>query len=136
MEETGAYPTASGPQLTLREIANLQRAFAEARDWQQFHSPRNLVLALVGEVGELAECFQWLGDGGAQRGLPDLAEDKVTHIGEELSDVLLYLVRLADVCHIDLSAAVRAKIEKNARKYPVDQARGSSAKYTAYDLDR
>jgi NTP pyrophosphatase (non-canonical NTP hydrolase) len=107
--------------------------FASERDWGRFHVPRNLLLALVGEVGELAELFQWRGEVAV--GLPDWpAADKV-HLGEELSDVLLYLVRLADRCDVDLGAAARRKLLLNARKYPVGQAKGSSDKYTAYVAD-
>ncbi len=131
----GLRDPGTGTGLTLEELTRIQRQFAEDRDWEQFHAPRNLTLALMGEVGELAECFQWLGDDGAQPGLPGLSEEKRAHIGDELADVLCYLVRLADVCKVDLSSAVLGKIEKNAEKYPADKVRGSSAKYTAYRTD-
>jgi dCTP diphosphatase len=104
--------------------------FADERDWRQFHTPRNLVLALVGEVGELAELFQWRGE--VAPGLPDFGAAERVRVGEEMSDVLLYLVRLADRCGVDLAAAVGAKLEANAAKYPAERARGSSAKYHAY----
>jgi dCTP diphosphatase len=91
---------------------------------------RNLLLALVGEVGELAECFQWRGEVAA--GLPGFSLAERRHVGEELSDCLLYLLRLADACGIDLAAAAAAKMEKNAAKYPAEACRGSSAKYTRY----
>lgn len=84
----------------------------------------------VGEVGELSEIFQWCGE--VRPGLPDFSPEKVQHVGEELSDCLLYLVRLADRCGIDLAAAALAKIRKNEAKYPADACKGSSAKYTAY----
>ena len=125
----------TGAGLTLEELTRIQREFAQQRGWEKFHSPRNLILALVGEVGELSECFQWLGDDGAKPGLPGLSEEKRAHIGDELSDVLCYLVRVADVCQVDLSAAVLSKIGKNAEKYPADKAYGSCAKYTAYRDD-
>lgn len=118
------------PTPTLEDLRAMQAAFAGARDWGQFHTPRNLALALVGEVGELAECFQWKGE--VRPGLPEWTAAEKEHLGEELSDVLLYLVRLSDVCGIDLPAACAAKVEKNAAKYPVDRARGSAQKYTAY----
>lgn len=85
---------------------------------------------MVGEVGELAEIFQWRGE--VTRGLPEFKEKDKIHVGEEMSDVLLYLVRLADVCEIDLAEAVLRKLQKNAAKYPEDLVRGSSAKYDFY----
>ncbi|MCD4498501.1 nucleotide pyrophosphohydrolase [Chromobacterium vaccinii] len=96
--------------------AALQR-FADERDWNRHHSPRNLLLALVGEVGELAEIFQWLDDDAAARLRDDPA--KFTHLQEEIADVLLYLTRLAMVTGVDLDEAVRDKMVKNAIKYPV-----------------
>jgi NTP pyrophosphatase (non-canonical NTP hydrolase) len=95
--------------------AALQR-FADARDWNGFHTPRNLVLALTGEVGELAELFQWLTDEQAAR----LAQEPATAraVRDELADVLMYLVRLSTVLGVDLDAAVREKLVANAIKYP------------------
>uniref|UniRef100_A0A2P2N447 dCTP pyrophosphatase 1 n=1 Tax=Rhizophora mucronata TaxID=61149 RepID=A0A2P2N447_RHIMU len=98
--------------------------FAKERDWDQFHSPRNLLLALVGEVGELSEIFQWKGE--VPRGLPDWKEEERLHLGEELADVLLYLVRLSDMCGIDLGKAALRKVELNAIKYPVVACKDSS----------
>ncbi|OHX12247.1 nucleotide pyrophosphohydrolase [Chromobacterium sphagni] len=98
-----------------RLTAALQR-FADERDWNRYHSPRNLVLALMGEVGELAEIFQWLDDDAAARLGDDPA--RFTHLQEEIADVLLYLTRLAMVTGVDLDAAVRDKLAKNAIKYP------------------
>jgi len=106
--------------------------FAADRDWLQYHTPRNLALALVGEVGELAECFQWRHDNDAEAGLPTWTVEERTHLGEELSDVLLYLCRLAVRCGIDLIRAVADKMTKNALKYPVDRVRGQSKKYNQY----
>ncbi|CAK4637219.1 hypothetical protein LEN26_014275 [Aphanomyces euteiches] len=85
---------------------------------------------MTGEVGEVCECFQWRGDHDQDVDKWS-AEDK-EHLGEELSDVLIYLIRLADRCNVDLPAAALRKIEKNAVKYPVDLAKGSSKKYTEY----
>lgn len=116
----------------LRSLRDDLRAFAAARDWDQFHTPRNLALALTGEVGELCECFQWKGDAGCEVGLPGWPEAKRTHLGEELSDCLLYLVRLSDKCGIDLPAAASAKLARNAAKYPAELVRGSAKKYTDY----
>ncbi|KAK3261685.1 hypothetical protein CYMTET_29423 [Cymbomonas tetramitiformis] len=116
--------------LTLDKVTEDLRVFAKARDWDQFHTPRNILLALVGEVGELSEIFQWKGE--VPRGLPGWSEKEKKHLGEELSDVLLYLIRLADITGVDLNTAVKRKMEKNADKYPAERCRGSSAKYTRY----
>ena len=120
------------PAVTLESLRQDQAAFAAARDWDQFHTPRNVLLAMVGEVGELSELFQWRGDAGCGVDLPSWSENDKTHLGEEMADVLLYLVRLADRCGVDLPAVAKAKLEKNKHKYPADKCRGSAAKYTAY----
>ncbi|KDP31302.1 hypothetical protein JCGZ_11678 [Jatropha curcas] len=103
--------------VSLHELRDRLQEFAEIRGWEQYHSPRNLLLALVGEVGELSEIFQWKGE--VAKGLPNWSSDDKEHLEEELSDVLLYLIRLADVCGLDLGQAALTKIVKNARKYPV-----------------
>ena len=121
------------PTTTFEDIRREAEEFANARDWNQFHYPRNLLLALVGEIGELSEIFQWRGDKGSEEFLPGWSDEEKVHLGEELSDVLIYTIRLADRCGIDLPTAVKRKIQKNARKYPVEKAYGSSAKYTAYE---
>ncbi len=111
---------------SLEELRDALRRFAAERDWDQFHFPKNLAIALSVEAAELLEHFQWL---------PDLesavlpAETRAK-IREELADVLLYLVRLADKLDIDLAAAAVDKLSVNAQKYPVDKARGTSKKYT------
>ena len=117
--------------VTLLELRDRSRAFAAQRNWEQYHSPRNLALAMVGEVGELCECFQWKGE--VEPGLPGWSDEQRAHLGEEMSDVLLYLVRLADRCGIDLGAATLAKLEKNAQKYPAARVHGSSKKYNEYN---
>jgi len=94
--------------------AALQR-FSDERNWDQFHTPRNLILALTGEVGELAEIFQWMTDEQAGE---IMQTDKAEHVKQEVADVLLYLMRLAMVLRIDVNAAVRDKIALNAIKYP------------------
>ena len=111
----------------LRDLRDELRAFAAERDWDQFHSPRNLATALAVEAAELLEPFQWLTD-DQSRALPPETRAAVE---EELADVLLYLVRLADKLDVDLAAAARAKIVRNGEKYPVEKARGSSRKYDA-----
>lgn len=110
----------------LLQLRDALRDFARARDWDQFHSPKNLASALSVEAAELLEHFQWLTE-EQSRTLPT---DQRQAIGEELADVLLYLIRLADKLELDLPAAAKAKLLKNAEKYPVDKARGSSRKYT------
>ena len=101
------------------------RAFAEARDWEKFHSPKNLAMALAAEAGELLEVFQWMTEPQSR----DLPPDARARASEEIADVLLYLVRLADRLGVDLEQAAHAKIALNAVKYPVDKARGSAKKY-------
>lgn len=126
-------PTAFTPEVTFEAVRASMFNFASERDWFRYHQPRSLVLALTGEVGELAELFMWRGDHGARPGLPSWTEAEKVHLGEELSDVLLYLIRLSDTCGIDLPAAALRKMKKNAEKYPADKCRGKSDKYTAYD---
>ncbi|HEY8507113.1 MAG TPA: nucleotide pyrophosphohydrolase [Steroidobacteraceae bacterium] len=115
-------------QSPLQELALRLREFAAERDWDQFHSPKNLAMALVAEAGELAAEFQWLTE--AQSANPDPAQ--LARIRAECADVLNFLVRLADKLDIDLIAAAHAKIEDNARRYPADKVRGSAKKYTEY----
>ncbi len=118
-----------GPRLVdVDALAQALSIFARERDWEQFHSPKNLVLALTGEVGELAEVFQWMSDADSRSAAvnPKTAQA----VRDELADVLLYLVRLADVLGVDLNEAARAKLRTNATNYPAEKARGSSAKYT------
>ena len=122
--------TSFDPSVSLEDLRQRMRDFVTARDWTQFHSPRNLVLAFLGEAGELAELFQW--EGEVEPGVPGWSAEKRIHLGEELSDCLLYLIRLADRCGIDLPSDAIEKIEKNMAKYPAEIVRGSSAKYTAY----
>ncbi|MCX7192153.1 MAG: nucleotide pyrophosphohydrolase [Proteobacteria bacterium] len=104
------------------------RVFAEARDWDQFHSPKNLSMALMVEVAELMEHFQWLTEAQSV----NLAEEKKRPVEEELADVLLYLVRISDKLGVDLLKAALDKLEKNAVKYPADLVRGSAKKYSEY----
>jgi len=102
--------------------------FAKERDWDQFHSPKNLAMALIVEAGELLEHFQWL----KQSESFELSEDKLEAVAEELADILVYLVRIADQLDIDLISATARKIESNESKYPADKVRGSARKYTEY----
>ena len=102
------------------------RAFAEARDWEKFHSPKNLAMALAAEAGELLEVFQWMTEPQSR----DLPPDARARASAEIADVLLYLVRLADQLGVDPIEAANRKIVANAAKYPVDKARGTAKKYT------
>ena len=110
----------------LDELKQKVRAFAAERDWEQFHSPKNLAMALIVEAAELVEHFQWLTESQSQ----SLTAAQREPVAEELADVLIYLVRLADRLDIDLLAAAEHKIGINARKYPADRVRGSAKKST------
>jgi NTP pyrophosphatase (non-canonical NTP hydrolase) len=110
----------------LEELTRRLREFAAQRDWEQFHSPKNLAAALSVEAAEVLEHFQWLTE---QESLA-LPAERRRDIGLELADVLLYLLRLADRLGIDLADAATRKLAINAEKYPVERARGSNRKYT------
>jgi dCTP diphosphatase len=110
----------------LESLRERLREFAAARDWEQFHSPKNLAMALSAEAGELLEIFQWLTEDQSRT----LAPDAHAAARDEIADVLLYLIRLSDVLGVDPIAAANRKIVANAAKYPVDKARGNSRKYT------
>ena len=115
----------------LHDIDNLieqLRDFAEDRDWSQFHSPKNLAMALTVEAAELLEQFQWLSESESS----SLQREKLAQVEEEMADVFLYLLRMSDVLDIDLVAAANRKIKNNNEKYPADQVRGSSKKYNEY----
>ncbi|MRV72880.1 nucleotide pyrophosphohydrolase [Duganella sp. FT92W] len=114
---------------SLLQLRDLTRAFARERDWEQFHTPKNLAMALTVEAAELAEHFQWL-QTGADHELDARKREGIRH---ELADVLLYLVQLADKTGVDLRAAALEKIALNAAKYPAAQVRGDSRKYDQYD---
>lgn len=116
---------------SVAELTELVQSFAEARDWQQFHTARNLVLALVGEAGELASEFQWINDSEVEAALTN--PDKRDAIGSELADVFTYLLRLADVTGIDLASELTKKIAINEVRYPAEKSKGSAAKYTSYE---
>ncbi|WP_424183737.1 nucleotide pyrophosphohydrolase [Actinokineospora sp. G85] len=102
--------------MTLEDLSARQRAFSEARDWFRWHTPKNLVMALTGEVGELTELFQWLTPEEAAAIMDD--PDQHPKVLDEMADVLLYLVRLADVLGVDLLAAANAKIDRNETRFP------------------
>lgn len=112
--------------MNIKEIQEKLSKFAEERDWDQFHSPKNLVMALTSEVGELNELFQWLTEG--QSSIKD-DSSKTDEIRQEIADIFIYLLRLADKLDIDIEEAIREKIEINAKKYPIDLAKGNATKY-------
>lgn len=112
------------------ELGTLRRElarFARERDWEKFHTPKNLAMSVTIEAAELAEIFQWLTDAQARR-LPPAERE---HLEEELADTFTYLLKLADAYGIDLVAAARRKLVKNAAKYPVEKAKGLAKKYDA-----
>lgn len=117
---------------SLNDLTASIREFADERDWQQFHSPKNLSMALIVEAAELLEHFQWL----SQQQSLELADEQRNAVALEMADVLIYLVRLADRLDIDLIEAARQKITINAEKYPADQARGKADKYSSYQQEQ
>ena len=108
--------------------AQLQK-FADDRDWDQFHSPKNLSMALSVEASELVECFQWLTEEQSQ----NLSPEQLSATIDEIADVQIYLLRIATKLNVNMLDAVNQKIKKNALKYPVDKVKGSSKKYNQYD---
>ena len=113
--------------MNIKKIQKQLSDFADERDWNQFHNPKNLAMALSVEASELVEIFQWL--------TPEQAEEIMStneseHVKEEIADVMIYLIRLADKLNVDLEDAVADKIIKNGEKYPVDTSKGSTTKRT------
>lgn len=113
---------------TLEELRDRVRAFVVERDWDQFHSPKNLSMALIVEAAELVEQFQWLSEEESAR----LSEQKRQAVQEEMADILIYLTSLATRLNVDLLAAAEAKLLKNGQKYPAAKVRGDARKYTEY----
>jgi len=114
--------------MDMDRIVSRLRAFTSERDWDQFHSPKNLAIALSVEASELLEHFQWL----TEKQSSELPPEKRDQVRDEMADVLLYLVRLADKLDLDLVDAAAKKIAKNALKYPAGRVRGSMKKYSDY----
>ena len=114
---------------SIDELRNRVNNFVTERDWAQFHTPKNLAMAMIVEAAELVEQFQW--DTPQESML--LTPEKREAISHELADTFVYLLRIAEVLGIDLIQAANEKIDLNAKKYPADKARGSNAKYTAYE---
>lgn len=115
----------------LQDLQTRLRQFAIDRDWEQFHAPKNLAMALAVEAGELMEHFQWLSEAQSE----NLDEQQSQTVGFEVADVFIFTVRLADRMGIDLADLVEKKIKINEQKYPADKVRGSSKKYTEYSQD-
>lgn len=113
----------------LDDLKQRLRRFTAERDWDQFHSPKNLAMALAGEVGELLEHFQWLTEAESL----NLANKQNEEVALEMADVLIYLVRMADKLDIDLLDACDRKLDINESKYPSDKVRGSNKKYDEYE---
>jgi NTP pyrophosphatase (non-canonical NTP hydrolase) len=119
-------PESSSPTNSLDALRDALQRFAAERDWDQFHSPKNLAIALSVEASELLEHFQWITESESKL----LPPEKLEKVRDEMADVLIYLVRLSDKLAVDLLKVAFEKIDKNARKYPADRVRGSSKKYT------
>ena len=110
---------------TIAELTADIRAFRDARDWKQFHNPKELAVAITAEAGELLQHFVWQDHAQSERRVTERRED----IASEVADVAILLFELADNSAIDLAAAIRAKLARNEERYPVDKAKGSNAKY-------
>ena len=113
----------------MRNLRDAIRVFIDQRDWEQFHSPKNLAMALSVEVAEVVEHFQWLTE-EQSRNLPP---EKLAEIKEEIGDVIIYLTELAEKLGIDPVEAAKAKLEINSKKYPASLVKGKAAKYTEYE---
>lgn len=113
--------------MDIENIKLLLENFAKERDWEQFHSPKNLAMALSGEAGELIEIFQWLSEEQSYRVMD--SEDTAKRVKEELADVFLYLIRMASILNIDLISVALDKIKVNGQKYPIESSKGISTKY-------
>lgn len=114
--------------MNVKEYQATLALFAEERDWEQFHSPKNLAMALAGEAGELLEIFQWLTEDQSRRIME--SNDTKSKVEEEIADIAIYLIRLCDKLQIDLDKSISNKIEVNKKKYPVEFAKGNAKKYT------
>lgn len=117
------------PPDSLDELNATLLAFARERDWEQFHSPKNLSMALAGEAGELLEHFQWL----SEEQSATLDAERKTAVALEMADILIYLVRLAERLDIDLIASTQRKIALNRQRYPADRVRGDARRADEYD---
>jgi dCTP diphosphatase len=121
--------TAAREDLGLEDLRNAIDAFIKERDWEQFHSPKNLAMALSVEVAEIVEHFQWLTEEQSR----ELSPEKLAEIREEIGDVMIYLTELADKLGIDPVEAARAKVAINGQKYPAELVKGKASKTTKYE---
>jgi NTP pyrophosphatase (non-canonical NTP hydrolase) len=112
----------------LDELRERLRNFVRERDWEQFHSPKNLAMAMIVEAAELVEHFQW----ATEQESRELSPEKRAEVEQEIADTFIYLLRLSDVLGVDLIDAAHRKMDRNAQKYPADKVRGRNDKYTAY----
>jgi len=112
----------------LDELRQRLARFAHERDWDQFHSPKNLSMALIAEAAELVEHFQWLSEDDSR----NLPADKLREVAMELADIQIFLIRIADKLNVDIAASVREKIAVNESRYPVDKVRGSAKRASEY----
>ncbi len=117
------------PQDSLARLDRRLLEFARERDWEQFHSPKNLAMALAGECGELLAHFQWLSEDQSR----DLTPAKRREVAHEMADILIYLIRLSERLDLDLLAAAAEKIAINERRYPADKVRGDARRASEYD---
>jgi len=124
----GAMPALSDTATTIAQLKERVLSFARERDWEQFHSPKNLSMALAAEAGELMEHFLWASAEESRAIAREPARG--ARIAEELADVVIYALEFANATGLDLAASIEAKIAANARKYPIEKSRGRSAKYT------
>ncbi len=113
---------------TLEELRQRLALFAKVRDWEQFHNPKNLSMALIGEAAELVEHFQWLSEAQSEQ----LSAAKLDEVRLELADILIYLIRIADRLNVDLIRAARDKIELNEQRYPAEKVKGSAKRASEY----
>lgn len=111
--------------MDLDKIKNIIREFAKQRDWDKFHTPKNLSMALSVEASELVEIFQWL----SQEESKNIDSNEIQNVKDEVADILIYVIRIADKLNIDLEKAVLEKIDKNNEKYPIDLSKGNAVKY-------
>lgn len=113
----------------LEALTERLRGFVRERDWEQFHSPKNLAMAMIVEAAELVEHFQWMTEQESR----EIATEKREQVAQEIADTFIYLLRMADVLGVDLIDAAHAKMDLNAQKYPAEKVRGSNARYTEYE---